>query len=160
MKPRNSAIVHYLIFLATWWEWEKQKLYLQSSLPATSYPLRKYPNLSVAQVLCWWEYHQMLFSGGRTKHRDAQQSAKLNFWGFIIYEKAEIWKILGSDTKTCLAEPRLKASSSLSEHLSVPWGKHNVCGDAAPFPVLDAFRKSTQPWQDSSSAIDLGRIQL
>lgn len=126
MKPRNSPIVYYFIFLATWLEWEKQELYLQNSLPATSYPLRKYPNLSVAQVLCWWGYHRTLFSGGRTKHRDSHQCVKHSSqqnWIFGIFsfmkKRAEIWKRWMLDTKTWhswLAEPWLKANCSLNEH--------------------------------------------
>lgn len=159
MKPRNSAIVHYLNFLAIWWEWEEQKLYLRNSLPATSFPLRKYPNLSVARVLCWWGYHQMLFSGGKSKHRDAEQSAELNFWGFIMKKKDEIWKILRLDPKTWhswLAEPWLEANSFLNEHLNAPWCWHDICGDVLTEKAGSHGKAGAQPWiwEESSYKID------
>lgn len=134
-KFSNSSL---LDFSGNLWEWEKQKLYLQNSLPATSCPLRKYPNLSVAQVLCWWGYHQMLFSVGRAKQRFSQQNWIFEVL-FFMKKKAEIWKRLGLDAKTWhswFAELWLKANSSLNEHLSAPWCWCDVCGDAAPFSVL------------------------
>lgn len=135
MKPRNSAIVHYLIFPATWWEWAKQKLYLQSSLSATSYPLRKYPNLSVAQVPCWWGYHQMLFSGERTKQR-CTASAKLNFWGLWFMKKLKYKIRIRYQSMAFMASWAMTWSQFLNEYLSAPWCSHVVCGDAAPFSVL------------------------
>ena len=98
MKSRNSTVINDSIFLAARLEWEEQKWYLQTSLPASCYPLRKYPNLSVTPVLCWWGYHQMLVSGGRMKHRCAPMRKhsclqNWNFGGFLLMKKkAEIWK--------------------------------------------------------------------
>lgn len=121
-KSRNSTIVNDFILLGTWLEWEKQKFYLQTSPPASSYPPGKYPNLSVTRVLCWWGYHQMLVSGGR-KHKDAHPCvstavSKIEFLGLYYLWKSKLKSEKG-DSEIIWSDPNFRV-------LSVLFGRRNV----------------------------------